>query len=49
MTPEKNLLSDLGEVSRDLRDWAADKIEDGCTAQEIIDLLRHAAELSGRP
>ena len=48
MTPRENLLSDLAEVSRDLRDWAEDKLADGSTAQEIIDLLREAARIAGR-
>lgn len=48
MTPEENLLFDLNEVSRDLRYWAEDKLEDGYTAQEIIDLLREAVRIAGR-
>jgi hypothetical protein len=42
MTPGQNLLSDMAEVSHDLRNWAEDKLDEGCTAQEIIDLLREA-------
>jgi hypothetical protein len=48
MTPEENLLADLNEVSHDLRYWAEDKLDEGCTAQEIIDLLREAARIAGR-
>ena len=48
MTPEENLLADLAEVSHDLRNWAEDKLDEGCTAQEIIDLLREAARIAGR-
>lgn len=48
MTPEENLLSDLNEVSHDLRNWAEDKLDEGCTAQDIIDLLREAARIAGR-
>ena len=48
MTPEENLLSDLAEVSHDLRYWAEDKLDEGCTAQEIIDLLREAVRIAGR-
>ena len=48
MTPREKLLSDLAYVSRDLCDWAEDKLADGSTAQEIIDLLREAARIAGR-
>lgn len=49
MTPEQQLLSDLGEVSRDLRDWAEDKLHlDNCSAQDVIDILREAVYIVGR-
>jgi len=48
MNANDNLLSDLAEVSHELRDWAADLLNEGASASEIIEMLRRAAELSGR-
>lgn len=48
MTDNEKLLSDLGEVSRELQDWASDLLDEGKSAAEIIEMLRRAAELSGR-
>ena len=48
MTAEERLLSDLGEVSRDLQEWAQDRIEDGYKAAGIIQMLRLAAKITGR-
>ena len=48
MTDNEKLLSDLGVVSRELQDWASDLLDGGKLASEIIEMLRRAAELSGR-
>ena len=48
MNANDNLLSDLSEVNRELRDWASDLLEEGASASEIIEMIRRAAELSGR-
>lgn len=48
MTPEKNLLSDLDEVSHNLRSWAEDELDAGFNAQEIIELLREAVRIAER-
>lgn len=47
-TSQENLLSDLAEVSRELRDWASDLLEEGVSTEEIIEMMRRAAKLSGR-
>jgi hypothetical protein len=49
MTPEENLLADLNEVSHDLRNWAEVKLDEGCKAQEIIDLFREASRIAFTP
>ena len=48
-TAAQNLLSDLREVHVDLRDWAEDRLREGSSAQEIVEMLRRAADLAGRP
>jgi hypothetical protein len=48
MTAEDRLLSDLREVSRDLQEWAQDRIDDGYKAAGIIQMLREAARIAGR-
>jgi hypothetical protein len=48
-TAKQNLLSDLKEVHLDLAYWAEDRMREGASVQEIIEQLRRAADLVGRP
>lgn len=46
MTKEqKDLLSDLGEVSGTLKDWAEQQMADGVTPDAIKEMLREAMRL----
>ena len=47
-TPEYKLLSDLNQVDVDLRDWAADKLDNGHVVEDVLDLLRDAMTKTGR-
>jgi hypothetical protein len=49
MTTEQKLLyQQLGYVCPDLREWAQNKFLEGNTAEDVIELLRHAIRFTAR-